>query len=151
MRTPLYLLVLLSAACKPAEPKATFDKMHEAACSGDADKFFVHTDEETMLDNMIKRAVRSDTAMATKTLGAEGVRAIAREATDAWRKDITTKSKDGDICGWSFVTTERIGDLDRVEIRTKAGNKKLVYFRTVGDATKLVDFQASEPATTGDR
>ena len=138
---------LLIAACGPAS-QSVYEKMNAAACSGDADKFFVYVADDKLIDNVLKRTASDQAAAATALLGAEGTRTLARGVLNEWRKDVTEKGKDGDVCGWSYVGAEKIGDGERAEIRSKAGNKKYLYFGKVDGQWKLVDFQAAD-ATTG--
>jgi hypothetical protein len=145
----------LLVGCK-AGARATFDKMHAAACSGDDDKFFAHVADDALSENLIKRArgkllgsVTSDELVAgTAGLGAGNLQSIYRTAAlsalEDWRKDISQKRNDGDLCGWAFVGVEKIGDQERVEVKSQAGNKKYLYFATIDGQAKLVDFQPLE-------
>jgi hypothetical protein len=145
-------LAVLVEACGP-ESRAVFDKMNAAACSGDADKFFAYVAEDKLLDNVVKRMSGEQAATASAVFGADGMRTLARGAiNDTWRKDITENGKAGDMCGWSFVGAEKIGDSERVEVRSKAGNKKLLYFAKADGQMKLIDFQAVDVrSVSGDK
>jgi hypothetical protein len=134
-------LGVFAGACGPGS-RSIFDKMNVAACSGDADKFFVYVAEDKLADNAMKRTASEQTAAASALFGAEGMRTLARAVLNGWRKDITEKGKDGDVCGWSYVSAEKIGDGERAEVQSKAGNKKYLYFGKIDGQWKLVDFQA---------
>ncbi len=141
----------VSLGCGP-DARAVFDQMHQAACSGDADKFFVHVDEERLFANEVKRSEGTpapDALLQTDPRAAEFLmRAGARAALEAWRQDIGERGKDGDVCGWAFVAAERIGDNERVEVRSKAGNKKFLYFGKSDGKLRLVRFRGV-PDRTG--
>jgi len=114
-----------------AAAASVFRDMHTAACAGDADAFFAHVVEATLLDNMAKR----------KDGGAQSL-AIAKVGLDTWRKDIKEKGKQGTICGWSTVSSEKVGDTQRVEVRSKAGGKTFfLFFGDAGGEPKLVDYE----------
>jgi hypothetical protein len=130
-------LVVTICACAP-DAQGVFGKMHEAACQGDADKFFVYVAQDALVENQVKRL-----PAAAIAVGQDAAKAMARESMNDWRKDITAKKTDG-ICAWSYVSSEHIGEQDRVELRSQAGNKKYMYFAKVGDGLKVVDFQAVE-------
>jgi hypothetical protein len=110
---------------------AVFDDIHAAACAGDADKFFAHVAEATLLDNVAKRID-----------GGAQSQAIAKTDLDAWRKDIKDKGKLGNICAWTFVASEKIGAAQRLQARSKTGDKRFLFFADVGGQLKLVDYQA---------
>jgi hypothetical protein len=155
----LAILVSLAAlveGCGPAS-RSVFEKMHEGACSGDADKFFAYVAEDKLVESIAKMGAIAaghspDLVAGTMYLGADALQSIERSAAlaaiDDWRKDIA-KGKDGDVCGWSFVGAEKIADRERAEIRSKAGNKKYLYFATVDGQMKLVGFQAVESKADG--
>ncbi len=134
-----------SLGCGP-DARAVFDQMHQAACSGDADKFFVHVDEDKLVANTMKHfegATSPDILSVTDPSGAEFLRRTgARAGLDDWRKDINERGKDGDVCGWTLLSAEKIGDNQRVEARSKAGNKKLLYYARSDGGLKLVEFRA---------
>ncbi|HEY4013326.1 MAG TPA: hypothetical protein VGM06_08310 [Polyangiaceae bacterium] len=138
-----------------SDAHAVFDKMHDAACSGDADKFFVYVDEERLVTNMMKQYEGSappNVLSVTDPSRVEFLRRVGvRSALDQWRKDVNEKGRDGDLCGWTFVRTEKLGDRQRVEVRSKAGNRKLLYFAKGDAGLTLVDFRAmAVPSGGGD-
>jgi hypothetical protein len=119
--------------------------MREAACSGDADTFFVYVDEDKLDTNIMMQFEgaallegRPDVLLQTDLM-----RAAARSGSDAWRKDINENGKDSGPCGWTLAGIEKIGDTQRVEVRSKVGSH-LLYFAKVDGRLKLIQFRAVE-------
>ena len=110
--------VVLVGCSRPQKPEKVFADMHAAACSGDATKFFTHVSEDRFRDDAVK---------------------------NGWQKDIAENG--GEICGWSYVAVEKSGERQRVEVRSKTGDKKFLFFERVGRDLELVAFEAIGSST----
>src|SRR5580658_1378661 len=121
--------------CGP-NARSVFDKIQEAACAGDADKFFVYVANDQETDNWLAAVGTLEQRAACSTdLGRE----LCREENK--KHLIAELGKDGSFCGETFVSSEKIEGRERVEVRNKKGSKRYWYFAQVGGQLKVVEFK----------
>ena len=130
-RTAFLLLAVAATGCKPAA-RAAFNRMHEAACAGDAATLIAQVAEEKLVDNWMDhgRAVPPSRAHAT---------------LEEWKADVPQSKGHSAVCSWSFVSFDR--RKDRVEVTAENGDRIHLYFSKVDGRMKLVNLQVLEPKT----
>jgi hypothetical protein len=136
------IALAVAAACalgcrtSAAEPYA---KMHAAACAGDEARFFSYVSERDVMENGIARALQQQ--QAARPFGAEVLRPLAQHMLEELRQDVKSGAQ-GNVCGWTLEGTTATIRGRRVDVASRLGNKKSLYFEKLEGRWMLTDYEA---------